>query len=92
MSQFDQELKAHTIAQAQERQRQLSSQVPLDIVQTNRLFAPYLQELETACLSIAKAINEGVNFSECPIYRLRGKLSALQGILKGIELNIKAIN
>ncbi len=60
-------------------------------VLVNQTFKPYLQELEVICYSIADSIDRGVDYAEVPIFQLKGKLSSLQGILKGIELTLKSL-
>ncbi len=55
----------------------------------NEIFAPYINELENTCKAMVAAIQHGSKCEEIHIHQLMGKISNLQGILKGIELSIR---
>ena len=56
----------------------------------NTSFEPLLKELGEICTTIGKNIDMGIAFNKVPIYGLSGKISALIGVLKGIELMRKS--
>ena len=57
---------------------------------TNFAFEPLLKELGEICTKIGNDIDMGLLFHKVPIYGLSGKISALIGVLKGIELMRKS--